>query len=246
MTQRQEKILKAIIEEHLTDAQPVGSKILGEKYNFGIGPAMIRQEMAVLAEEDYLDQPHYSAGRVPTAKAYRFYIGKEIKKSPQTLEPHDQRALEKAVRAGEGAREDILREITRATAEISSDLSVVGLVGEDLFFTHGFARLAREPELQDKSSIQSLLEFMDELDDRVGLLWQHVASDETEVFVGEENPIRDLRKFSLITGRFNLSARDEVGQVSGFISLIGPRRMNYPKNIALVNYVSELIAGLKI
>lgn len=74
ISKRQKEILKAIILEHLKTTQAVGSKILSNNYDFNVGPATIRNEMAVLTENGFVEQLHTSAGRIPTEKGYKFYI----------------------------------------------------------------------------------------------------------------------------------------------------------------------------
>jgi len=74
LTERQKCLLRSIILEYLKKAQAVGSKVLAEEYQFDLSPATIRNEMAVLAKLGYIEQPHTSAGRLPTEKGYKFYI----------------------------------------------------------------------------------------------------------------------------------------------------------------------------
>lgn len=74
LTSRQTQILKALIEEYITSAEPVASNQLEKKFNLGVSPATIRNEMAFLTREGFLKQPHTSAGRVPTSQALHFYV----------------------------------------------------------------------------------------------------------------------------------------------------------------------------
>lgn len=76
LSERKEKILSAIIERFITTGEPVGSKFLVEVLSFPVSSATIRNEMAYLSDMGYLDQPHTSAGRVPSDKGYRYYIDK--------------------------------------------------------------------------------------------------------------------------------------------------------------------------
>jgi heat-inducible transcriptional repressor len=71
---RKKRILQAIIQEHIISASPIGSRTLAKKYNLNVSPATIRNEMADLEDLDYLEQPHTSAGRVPSDKGYRYYV----------------------------------------------------------------------------------------------------------------------------------------------------------------------------
>jgi heat-inducible transcriptional repressor len=73
-TERDRKVLQAIIRDYIQTAQPVGSRIISKKYKMGLSPATIRNVMADLEEMGFLLQPHTSAGRVPTDRAYRFYV----------------------------------------------------------------------------------------------------------------------------------------------------------------------------
>lgn len=68
------QVLQAVIFEYIVTAEPVGSRQVAKKYALGLSPATIRNTMADLEETGYLTQPHTSAGRVPTDKAYRFYV----------------------------------------------------------------------------------------------------------------------------------------------------------------------------
>jgi heat-inducible transcriptional repressor len=74
MDARHRDVLIAVIREYIDSAQPVGSRVLAKRYFKNLSPATIRNVMADLEEMGYLAQPHASAGRVPTDKAYRFYV----------------------------------------------------------------------------------------------------------------------------------------------------------------------------
>ena len=74
MDDRKLKILQAIIDDYILTGVPVGSRTISRKYDMGLSSATIRNEMSDLEELGYLDQPHVSAGRIPSAKAYRLYV----------------------------------------------------------------------------------------------------------------------------------------------------------------------------
>ena len=80
LNERKLKILQAIIGDFITTAEPVGSRTLSKKYDLGVSPATIRNEMADLEEMGFLTHPHTSAGRVPSQKAYRLYVNEIMKK----------------------------------------------------------------------------------------------------------------------------------------------------------------------
>lgn len=121
LSERKLRILQAIISDFITTAEPVGSRTLSKKFDLGISPATIRNEMADLEEMGFLTHPHTSAGRVPSEKAYRLYVNDMMKKRELSKEEKDAIAkklyenvaeLEKTVQHAA----EILSEITNLTS----------------------------------------------------------------------------------------------------------------------------------
>lgn len=92
--ERKSRVLQAIIQDYVQTAEPVGSRTLARKYRFGLSPATIRNEMSDLEELGYLEQPHTSAGRVPSSQGYRYYVDRLMEE--HNLEPEEERAIEAA------------------------------------------------------------------------------------------------------------------------------------------------------
>ena len=86
LTERKLRILQAIISDYVKTAEPVGSRTISKKYDLGISPATIRNEMADLEEMGYLTHPHTSAGRVPSDMAYRLYVNALMEKKELSKE----------------------------------------------------------------------------------------------------------------------------------------------------------------
>lgn len=93
---RTTSILGTIVYEYIATGEPVGSAALTQKYSLGISPATVRHEMAVLEEEGYLDQPHTSAGRVPSDRGYRYYVDRLM--LPEALSPQERETIHNEVR----------------------------------------------------------------------------------------------------------------------------------------------------
>jgi heat-inducible transcriptional repressor len=74
MDDRKKKIMQAVTDDYINTAEPIGSRTIARRYDLGISPATIRNEMAELEDSGYLEQPHISAGRIPSQKGYRFYV----------------------------------------------------------------------------------------------------------------------------------------------------------------------------
>ncbi|MEN6566649.1 MAG: heat-inducible transcriptional repressor HrcA [Veillonellales bacterium] len=81
---RKRKILQAIINDYISTAEPIGSRTIARKYDLGVSPATIRNEMADLELLGYIEQLHTSSGRIPSAKGYRFYVDSLVSPEPIT------------------------------------------------------------------------------------------------------------------------------------------------------------------
>lgn len=81
LTERQKLILSAIVDDYIRSAEPVGSRTISKRGDVGFSPATIRNEMSDLEELGFLEQPHTSAGRIPSHKGYRYYVDHLVKRS---------------------------------------------------------------------------------------------------------------------------------------------------------------------
>ena len=123
LNRRQKNILRAIIGEFISSANPVGSKSLKKSKNIKLSPATIRNVMKDLEEMGYLFQPHTSAGRVPTDKAYRLYVNELI--SNNMLSIAQQKEVEELLRPYAVDVESLLSTASNLLGEFTSDLGVV-------------------------------------------------------------------------------------------------------------------------
>jgi len=124
ISDRQLKILEAIISDFIESAQPVGSRTISKKYPLGISSATIRNEMADLEELGYLFQPHTSAGRIPSDLGYRLYVDSLVREysiSPRDKEIIQSLLLNKIIEAGDLAKQAVklLSEFTKLVAIVS-------------------------------------------------------------------------------------------------------------------------------
>ncbi len=235
MNLRQQKILEAIIKEYVETAQPVSSGILVKKYNLKFSPATIRTDMNRLEEEGYLHQPHTSAGRTPTDKGYRFFIDSLMRSRELTI--REQKVLKQNFLKNKEI--DYLMQKTAALlADFSSNFVVSGLMGfnEPEVFKAGIGRLLREPEFEDLNYLSQTTEILDYLDKNIEELFDIVQDETIGVYVGRENPIKQMRGLSMIISGQKLKSGNR-----GLIAILGPQRMKYDRNIALVEYIRNLL-----
>ena len=129
LSERERKVLEAVIQTYVETARPAGSRQLARKFGLGVSPATIRNTMSDLEEKGLLYHPHTSAGRVPTDAAYRIYVD-SLLPSPR-LSPADQQRLIREIRSiGASPIEVILRRAAQSLGVITQELGVA--LGPDL------------------------------------------------------------------------------------------------------------------
>ncbi|MBI4804201.1 MAG: heat-inducible transcription repressor HrcA [Desulfovibrio sp.] len=121
--QRELEVLTAIVEDYVAKAQPVGSRTVSKTGQVQLSPASIRNTMSDLTEKGYLEQPHTSAGRVPTAKAFRLYLDQVMQLRPL---PRPVKEMMAASLGQAGLEiDDILRHASRVLSTVSKQVCMV-------------------------------------------------------------------------------------------------------------------------
>lgn len=116
---RKARILHAIVNDYVTTAEPVGSDRLVSSYQFGCKSATIRNEMAEMSEQGYLQQPHTSAGRIPTDRGYRYFVD-QLMERPPALPATDARKIRARFRRAETDVEFLVQQTCRLLSELTS------------------------------------------------------------------------------------------------------------------------------
>lgn len=220
ITERQSEILQGIITEYIKSARPVSSQLLEEKHNFGIRPASIRIEMQRLTNEGYLFQPHTSAGRVPTDKGYRFFVNELLKEGLNSFDIKDW--FEKEM----GDNIKFWQLLTKKMAQVCNALVLSYLEKEKIFWKEGWEEVLREPEFERKEFRVNFTEFLENFEENIV---DFKINSEIKIYIGGENPFKKAENFSIIISKC------QIGQDEGIVSLLGPKRMDYNRNISLMN-----------
>lgn len=119
---RKKRILQAIIEEYIGTAEPVSSSTLVDNYGMNLSSATIRNEMASLEQNGYLEKPHTSAGRIPSAKGYRFYVDKLL--NDDNISFDEIKYIKKCLQTNANALEELTKIATHTLSEITHYTSV--------------------------------------------------------------------------------------------------------------------------
>ena len=122
MDDRKLEVLRAIVEDYVATREPVGSKALAERHNFGVSSATLRNDMAMLEEEGYIVAPHTSAGRVPTDKGYRLFVDRIAQIKP--LSPAERRAIHQFLDAAVDL-DDVMQRTVRLLAQLTHQVALV-------------------------------------------------------------------------------------------------------------------------
>ncbi|MCF7820126.1 MAG: hypothetical protein K9M44_01495 [Candidatus Pacebacteria bacterium] len=223
MQNRQEKILSIIIKEHIKTAEPVGSSIVSNRYRPIMSSATIRNEMAELEKAGYIYQPHTSAGRVPTEAGYLLYLeGLKLK----DLNTAEKQELENSL--GDFS-EDSLKSTAKHIAKISDQAVFWAFHKNSLYYT-GIFNLFQQPEFAVQDLIQDVSLVIDRMEDVIGEVFESISFG-PQVFIGAENPFGPI--FSTLTLKY------QKHNTTGLLGVLGPMRMNYDKNLAILKYLED-------
>jgi heat-inducible transcriptional repressor len=236
MTERQAKILAAIVEQYAEIASPVGSVMLAKL--FGVSSATIRSEMARLEDMGLITAPHTSAGRIPTDKGYRYYVNtitdahlseeapNTIDRSARAIEAHVNSHLDKSDRA--------IRSAVDSLVELTGNLGFA-TIGSELYMS-GIGMLFSQPEFLEGRHVQAVARLLDNIEPWL----REVAPNQAlNVFIGSENPIGKTSGASLIISKFCSPYSDK-----SYIGVIGPTRQNYARTMQLVRRAGETLEGV--
>jgi heat-inducible transcriptional repressor len=222
MTERQQSILNAIVEQFAEVASPVGSSLLAKVFN--VSSATIRAEMAELERLGFIMQPHTSSGRIPTDKGYRFYVNHLNEKAGHGLsERRGEKALSTRVQnAGEPER--VIRNAVDTLVELTHNLGLA-TIGSQLYMS-GLSNLFGQPEFINGVQVQQVAQLLDNLEP---WLREAAPNEPLSVYIGQENPVGRTAGCSLIISRFRSPFSDR-----SYVGTLGPTRQSYRDVMTLV------------
>jgi len=231
LTERQSKILIWIVKDYINLARPISSEFLERKYKIGISSPMIRIELQRLTEKGFLEKPHASAGRIPTDKGYRFFVNKVIKRKKKFKAENFwvKKEIDDVIK--------FLQILTKDLAEKTKTFVLSYLKENEILFKEGLD-VFKEPEFKDKEIFSDFLEFVEDFEKN---FCEFKINSEIKVFIGKENPFKRGEKFSAIFSKCCLPKKKE-----GFFALVGPKRMDYYKNIILLESLRNFLEKINV
>lgn len=236
LTARQTQVLKALIDEYIETAEAVGSEALDKKYNLGVSPATIRNEMVSLTKLGYLRQPHTSAGRIPSPAAMKFYIDQLMDEKQMSLA--DEVKTKEDVWDSRGDINELMEEATKALSERTKTIAV-SAVDNGKVWISGYSNIFSNPEFSDLKACADLFSFLEEVQMVQELFFQRSQGiSPIEVLFGEELGFRGFSPIGVVTTHFDFRGKH------GAIGVIGPVRLQYPTVIPTLRYFKALIEEL--
>lgn len=198
---RQTDILGAIVRQYISSGLPVGSRAVEERLPAHLSSATIRNVMAELEGQGFLGQPHVSAGRVPTDKAYRFYV--DHLAGSARLAPATERYIDERLGGGTAAPEQLMAETSRVLSEVSHGLGLVlGPALEEKLLEH-----IKFVKLPDQRILVVIVSKPDLIENKVLRLDEEFSQEELDRTASFLNT--DFRGWSLRTIRLEIFKRME-------------------------------------
>jgi len=123
MDERKRKILRAIVLDYIATAEPIGSRTIARKFDLGVSPATIRNEMADLEDLGFIEQPYTSAGRIPSDAGYRYFV--DCLMDPQVLSEEDKEAIERESTKRIHEIQEVISHTSKLLSELTNLTSLV-------------------------------------------------------------------------------------------------------------------------
>ncbi len=236
LSDRQIQLLEAIISEYISNAEPVGSTLIVEKYNMKCSPATIRNEMARLLDQGFLQMVHTSSGRVPTTEAYKLYLEQMMEEDE--MDVLQEVALKQRLWANRYEFEKMLRQAVLALSEITKELSIA-TTDDGYVLNAGSVNMLDYKEFWDIDITRAVLTLLDR-HELVQNIFEKASDNHNEVryLIGRELGIELLQDCGVVFTPYH------VGKRSGYVGVLGPARMNYQKVMPAVRYTKSLIEEL--
>ena len=227
MEPRQEQLLNLVIENHIKLAEPIGSKFLVSEVGLDWSEATVRNELRALEESGFLTHPHTSAGRIPTAQGYRYYVD-HAALNDFKLPKSEEKKLEEA--AGQAATpETVSKNIAKSLVDIAEEAVLLAFSPDRVYYT-GLSTLFRKPDFADLNLVADVSSIFDRCEEALDGFFDEVGA-EPRVFIGAEHGFGDI--LSIIAIRCGTNNQS-------LLALVGPQRMEYGANWALIKKAHQL------
>ncbi len=258
ISQRKKRILAAVVEQYIETAEPVGSKLLAQKAGLGCSSATIRNELAELSAMGYLNQPHTSAGRVPTVLGYRLYVNELMER--QRLSAEETERLNAELQQRLMVLDNLVSDIGQFASQVT-DLPALAISAPKAVTVSRFDfiyvdantfimvallsdnsvknKLVRLPVSVDEQTVRKLNTLMNA--NFTGLREQEITQT---VISATERALDDVMGLTAVAASFTIEALTQAGQPGAFVGghnrlLHHPEFRDPNKAHDLMNYLNQ-------
>ena len=236
MKERTLRILTALINDFVESATPVASKKLLESGEFHVSSATVRNEFALLEEIGLIESPHVSAGKVPTEKGYRFFVD-QLLREDKAEEKRVQEIFQKHIAEYhlEKTRESLF-DLIKLCSHLSGNVAFASIENDQSLYL-GLSKVLRSPEFmaapEQGAQIVEVFERRKKFQEMLNSL--DLKLNEVKIFIGNENLFEEVQSCAMLVLQYGKNG------VQGHIGILGPMRMNYGYNRALLRNVIEML-----
>jgi transcriptional regulator of heat shock response len=235
ISERQIKLLNAIISEYINTAEPVGSVEVVKKYNFKYSPATARNEMARLLDLGFLEMMHTSSGRVPTAMAYRLFLDQIMQEEEMPV--LQEVAMKQRLWPSRFEFDRLLRQAVVSLAENAKEMAI-GISNDGYITSSGMVNILDHKEFWDIDVARTALNLLDRHELLEEIFKKSPYGNEVRTVIGTEIGIENLENCAFVFSSY------QAGNKNGYVGVFGPARMKYESIIPAVRYTKNLIEEL--
>jgi heat-inducible transcriptional repressor len=215
LTERQRKILSAIVDDYIRSAEPVGSRSISKRGDVGFSPATIRNEMSDLEELGYLEQPHTSAGRIPSHLGYRYYVDHLLKTASLSGQEFDVIKLFFAEKIHE--MEQVIQQVAMILSNLTHYTSIV--LGPEVFTTS--LKALQIVPLTERQAVAIIVTSTGRVENKVVTIPDNVSLAEIEKMVNLLNAkLKNVPLVQLKAKLYNEIAGEMSKYVNGYEELL--------------------------
>ena len=242
ITERQGKILTFLVKSYVKTAKPVSSGLLERILGLGLSSPTIRNELQALTKAKFIIQLHTSGGRVPTDKAYRYYVNSLLENQKKLdLKPDYKNKIKRAFDEMPSDPQEINKIVAKVLSGLSENLVITGISQDKDFFKKGLVGLFGLPEFKEFNEAFKLASFFEEFEGMFQFIEREFFNTlgaprgvPVQIMIGKESPFKQIQHETVMCAKYGLP-----GNCVGSLTLVGPTRMNYEKNIALIKFITE-------
>lgn len=233
LSPRQSEILKAIIEEYIKSAQPIGSVDLVSTRRLPVSGATVRNIMSDLVRKGYLNMLHVSSGRVPNERAYRYYITELMVESPLTVV--DEVSMRQKIWNERYEIDRLLKNAAQVLSDLTDNLAFS--ITDDGYVSYtGTSKILEKPEFFEIDVMRSVLRFVDDYDLIRSVVANNVSNNDVTVLIGREIGLSSMEPVCIA------AIKVQLGQHNCFVGIIGPARNQYDKIFPIMRHMKALLS----